>query len=165
VRQPGERTGWIRTGKTDRDEGSRDEDGQVMILILGYTVLSLLVVTVVMAVSAVYIEHKKLLSVADGASLAAADAFGLGEVAAAGAAPVAILDRDSVQGSVQRYLDATGAHSRFSQLGISGETGTPDSRTAHVVLTAVVHPPVVNLLVPAGIPIIAVSDARSELTR
>jgi len=70
-----------------------------------------------------------------------------------------------VQGSVERYLSVTGAHARFSRLGISGETGTADNRTAHVVLTAVVHPPMVNLLVPAGIPITAVSEARSELTR
>jgi hypothetical protein len=34
-----------------------------------------------------------------------------------------------------------------------------------VVLSAVVHPPVVNFLVPAGIPIVARADARAELTR
>ena len=38
------------------------------VLIIGYVMLALLVSTVVMAASSLYIEHKKLLSLADGAS-------------------------------------------------------------------------------------------------
>ncbi|WP_343212954.1 pilus assembly protein TadG-related protein, partial [Arthrobacter sp. H5] len=44
-----------------------EDDGQISVLLIGYLLLSLLVVSVVMATSAVYIEHKKLLSAADGA--------------------------------------------------------------------------------------------------
>ena len=44
-------------------------------------------------------------------------------------------------------------------------TGSPDGSTAVVVLTAAVHPPVVNFLVPDGIRIEASSTARARLTR
>ena len=47
-------------------------------LSIGFIVIALLVATVVVAASSVYLEHKKLLSLADGASVAAAD---LGKIA------------------------------------------------------------------------------------
>ena len=52
----------------------------MMVFIIGYVVLALLVTTVVVDASSVYLEHKKLLSLADGASVAAADSFTLGQV-------------------------------------------------------------------------------------
>ncbi|MHA7278871.1 pilus assembly protein TadG-related protein [Arthrobacter sp. MDT2-2] len=143
------------------------EDGQVGVLIIGYLLISLLVVTVVLAVSAVYIEHKKLLSAADGAALAAADNYSI-PVGAGGAGatpPLPVLQGSGVEESTAGYLAATGAAARFEQLAIDPATGAPDGRTARVVLTAVVRPPIVNFLVPAGIPIVAQSDARAELTR
>lgn len=142
-----------------------DEAGQVSVLIIGYLLVSLLVVTVVMAVSAVYIGHKKLLSVADGAALAAADSFSIDVVSGRAAVPLPSLSRPAVQAATEAYVQRTGADGRFNALSIDPATGAPDGRTARVVLTAVVHPPVVSILVPAGIPITAVADARSELTR
>ncbi|HET7415304.1 MAG TPA: pilus assembly protein TadG-related protein [Arthrobacter sp.] len=141
----------------------RNEDGQVMILIIGYVVLSLFVVTVVMAVSAVYIEHKRLLSVADSAAVAAADTFSLGQVEMSGSAPVTVLSDGAVRDAVASYLSRTSASEQFHGLAVDPATGTTDSRTAHVVLSAVVHPPIVNMFVPDGIPIIVFSDARSQL--
>lgn len=141
------------------------EDGQVMVLIIGYVVISLLVVTIAMAASAVYIEHKRLLSVADSAAIAAADTFSLGQVETTAAAPVTILNDAAVNDAVRSYLSRTAAVESFSGLAIAPSTGTSDSRTAHVVLTAVVHPPIINFIVPEGIPISVDSDARSELRR
>jgi hypothetical protein len=143
----------------------RDEEGQVAVLIIGFVAISLLILTVVMAASAVYIERKKLLSVADGAALAAADTFTLADVETGEGAPVPRLSDGAVHGAVQRYLAETGAAGRFSGLAVSGGTGSPESRTAHVELSAVVHPPMVNFLVPDGVPITVFSDARSELRR
>lgn len=142
---------------------SGHEDGQVMILIIGYVLLSLLVVTVVMAISSVYIEHKRLLSVADSAAVAAADTFSLGEIEMSGNTPVTVLTDGAVTDAVTSYLNRTAASGQFHSLNIVPATGTSDSRTAHVVLSAVVHPPVVNIFVPDGIPITVVSDARSQL--
>jgi hypothetical protein len=144
------------------------EAGQLTVLIIGYTLICLLLLTVVMAVSSVYIGHKKLLSVADSAALAAADSFELGDVsatAADGNPPAPVLSRSSVRAAAERYLSQTAAASRFSNLSLASGTGASDSRTAQVVLTAVVHPPLVNFLVPDGVPVTAVADARSRLVR
>ncbi|NKX53857.1 hypothetical protein HGG74_04740 [Arthrobacter sp. E918] len=137
----------------------------MLLLTIGLAVLCLLVATVVMAASAVYVEHKKLLSLADGAALAAADTFTLGDVEDSSGAPLPVLDDAGVRRAAQRYLAETGAAERFSALAVGPGTGSPEGRTAHVSLSAVVHPPVVNFLVPSGIRISAAGDARSELTR
>lgn len=153
-------------GRDRRVDLLDDERGQVGVLIIGYLLVSLLVVTVVLGVSAVYIEHKKLLSAADGAALAAADNYSIPVDGADGAAgPLPALQDAGVEGSTAGYLEATGAAARFQQLAVDPATGAPDGRTARVVLTAVVRPPIVNFLVPDGIPIVAQSDARAELTR
>ncbi|MFD1211007.1 pilus assembly protein TadG-related protein [Arthrobacter sp. GCM10027362] len=148
-----------------RQRDGTAEDGQVLLLTIGLAALCLLVATVVMAASAVYLEHKKLLSLADSAALAAADTFSLGDVEDASGAPLPALDDAGVRRAARQYLAETGAAERFSRLAVGPDTGSPESRTAHVSLSAVVHPPVVNFLVPAGLPISASSDARSELTR
>lgn len=141
------------------------DDGQVGVLIIGYLLVSLLVVTVVMGASALYLGHKKLLSTADGAALAAADTFSLGQGSGPDGAPAAVLSPAAVQAEVNRYLADTNAANRLPGLGVDGGTGTDDGRTAKVVLTGVVHPPLVNFLVPDGIPITAVSEARARLTQ
>lgn len=142
------------------------DSGQVGVLILGYVVLALLVITVIAAASSVYLGHKKLLSAADGAALAAADTFSLAQVQGSGGyAPVALLDSGRVTAQVQRYLEQSRAGEATPSLRIEPETGTPDGRTARVVLSGVVHPPIVNFLVPNGIRITAESDARARLTR
>ncbi|MCC9146480.1 MULTISPECIES: hypothetical protein [unclassified Arthrobacter] len=145
-----------RRQREDRDAG------QIGVLIIGYTLLALLTVTVVMASSAVYIGQKKLLSAADGAAVAAADNFSLGD-SASGTGPAAVLKADAVRSATQRYLAETGADARFTDLTVASDTGTADGRTARVVLTARVHPPIVNFLVPDGIPVTAVSEARARL--
>lgn len=145
------------------------EAGQIGVLMIGYMLLALLVITVVAAASSVYLGHKRLLSAADGAALAAADTFSLAEVqgtgTAPGSAPAAVLDSAAVTAAARRYLTDSNASERISSLGIARETGTPDGRTARVVLTGVVHPPIVNFLVPDGIPVTAQSEARARLTR
>ncbi|WP_434993742.1 pilus assembly protein TadG-related protein [Arthrobacter sp. Ld5] len=150
-----------------RANAARGEDGQIGVLVIGYLLVCLFVVTVVLAVSAVYIEHKKLLSAADGAALAAADNYSIDVGGGGGGAttPLPALQDSGVEESAAGYLAATGAGARFEQLSVDPSTGAEDGRTARVVLTAVVRPPIVNFLVPAGIPIVAQADARAELVR
>lgn len=150
-----------------RTTAKDQEDGQMGVLIIGYVLLALLVITVVAGASSVYLGHKKLLSAADGAALAAADTFSLSQVqgSSSGTAPAAVLNSAAVTGAVQQYLADSRAGERISSLQIDPETGTPDGRTARVVLSGVVHPPIVNFLVPDGIRISAESDARARLTR
>jgi hypothetical protein len=137
----------------------------MIVLIVGYVILALLVTTVVVGISSVYLEHKRLLSLADGASLAAADSFTLGDVGSDGGTPSAVLGSERVRNVAGDFIDRNPAALRFDQLEIAPETGSPDASTAVVVLTAAVHPPVVNFLVPDGIRIEASSTARSRLMR
>ena len=144
---------------------SRGEDGQLMVLIIGYVLLALLVTAAVAGASSVYIEHKKLLSLADGASVAAADSFTLGQLENSTGSPTAVLSAGRVRSTAADYLNRTGAFSRFSGLAVAPATGSPDGSTAVVVLSAAVHPPIVNFLIPDGVRIEATSTARSRLTR
>lgn len=141
------------------------EDGQMMVLIIGYVLLALLVTTAVMAASSLYLEHKRLLSVADGASVAAADSYTLGQVETQGGSPTAVLNGSRVRNVAADYLNRNGAYARFDGLAVAPDTGSPDGSTAVVVLSAEVHPPIVNFLIPGGIRVEATSTARSRLVR
>lgn len=145
--------------------GQPRDAGQLMVLIIGYVLLALLLTTVVIAASSIYIEHKKLLSMADGASVAAADSFTLGQLETGGGSPTAVLTGARVRSAAVEFLDRSSAFARFSGLAVGPGTGSPDGSTAVVVLSAAVHPPVVNFLVPDGIRIEASSTARSRLSR
>jgi hypothetical protein len=137
----------------------------MIVMIVGYVLLALLVATVVVGISSVYIEHKRLLSLADGASLAAADSYTLGEVEAERGSPSAILGSERVRNVAADFVSLNPAARRFDELSVTSGTGSPDGSTAVVVLSAAVHPPVVNFLVPDGIRIEASSAARSRLSR
>ena len=102
---------------------------------------------------------------ADGASVAAADSFTLGQVESAGGSPTAVLDGARVRSAAADYLDRNGAFARFSGLAVAPATGSPDGSTAVVVLSAAVHPPVVNFLVPDGIRIEAIPRRVPGLCR
>ena len=142
-----------------------EESGQIMVLTIGFAVLCLLVATTVMGVSAVYIEHKKLLSAADGAAAAAADSFRLADTAAEEKPPAALLSQDRVRGVVATYLERDGAGARFERLAVASATGTSDGRTATVSLTAYARVPVVSIVLPDGVPIQATASARARLVR
>ena len=99
----------------------------MIVLIIGFVLLALLVATVVVAVSSVYIEHKKLLSLADGASVAAAGSFTLGQLETTAGTPTATLDGGRVRAAALDYLERNGAFARFSGLAVAPETGSPAS--------------------------------------
>ena len=134
-------------------------------LIIGFVLLALLVATVVTAVSSIYIEHKRLLSLADGASRRRRGQLHPGPARKRRRQPPAVLSGSRVRSAAVDYLVRNGAFARFNGLAVAQGTGSPDGSTAVVVLSAVVHPPVVNFLVPDGIRIEASSTARSRLTR
>ncbi|GAA2108387.1 pilus assembly protein TadG-related protein [Kocuria atrinae] len=144
---------------------SRERDsGQTTIVLLGFTLVTLLLVITIMAITSVYIGERKLQSLADRASSAAADTFtdlDRTEVAA----PSPILTHDGVAGAASSYLGTVGAFDEVQQLSLGAPTGTPDGLTAQVTLNAVVHPPVVNYIIPVGVPITATGDARAVMGR
>jgi hypothetical protein len=152
---------------TGRQHGPEDgpDSGQVTILVLGFAVVSLLLTVVVMGVTSVHLGRQKLQVLADNAALAAADTFVALRPGGPGAPPSTVLDDDAVAAAAASYLDTVGARADTPGLALAAPTGSPDGRTAEVTLTAVVHPPVVNLLVPEGVVITAGSEARARLGR
>lgn len=158
---------WLRRrgGRRGGTRSGGGESGQLLVLTLGYVILCLLVASVVVAVSTVYIEHKKLLSVADGAAQAAADSFTLADTTQGPSPPAASLTGERVTASVNTYLVRDAARARFRDLEVVGATGSADGRSAQVSLAATARPPIVGLIVPEGVRIEASSTARARLTR
>lgn len=136
--------------------------GHVMVLMIGYVLLALLVVTVVAAAGSLYLGQKKLLSIADGAALAAADTFVLSGGSSTGD-PGTLLNNQGVLSAAQDYLAGIETPTTIGGIALAPGTGAPDGHTAYVAMTAVVHPLFINFLVPDGIPIKVTSTARANL--
>jgi hypothetical protein len=128
----------------------RDDRGQIMLLSIGFAVVAIALVLVVTAVSAIYLERKQLLALADAMAADAADA--IDEEAYFGedrpGAPAIPLTDASVQAATQDYLEAApeAVIGDFRALQVVAPTGTPNGTTAQVTLSAVVRPPVVGVI-------------------
>ena len=144
-----------------------DDDGQIMILSIGFVVVALLLITVVASAASVHLERKRLLALADVLALEGADAVGDDRYYAPGAGrerSVPLTDA-AVRAGIDQYLrdnpDATAQWDQFAVLS----AGTPDGRSAQVHLAAVTHPALVSwVLAPwrDGIALEAESTARGS---
>lgn len=139
----------------------RGDEGQTTVLVVGLTAVCLLLATVILAVTAVNIEARRLLSAADGATMAAADSYRISP----GRDHAPVLTTPQAAAAVGDYLSAAGAHGRFDGLSVERVAVTDAGRTVEVVLTATAHPPVVNWIVPGGVTVVATSSSRTSLTR
>ncbi|GGB98856.1 pilus assembly protein TadG-related protein [Cellulomonas carbonis] len=134
-----------------------------MLLSIGYVVIALLLVTAVVSASAVHLERKRLLALADTAALAAADSLDDPAYYARPGEPGEHLVRltpDGVRDAVDDHLEASPSH--VAGLAVVG-TWT-DGRTAEVTLTAVSRPPLVSWVTAAwsdGIRLEATARARA----
>lgn len=135
------------------------EEGSILPLTIAFGVLAILLVLVVAAATSLYLEHKRLLSLADGASLAAAEAFPLEAVHVEEGRARAVLRPEDVARAAADYVrDVPGKG--LDDLRIVRAT-SPDGRSATVELAATWHPPVVTFVVPGGVPLAATSTARA----
>jgi uncharacterized membrane protein len=137
----------------------RDEEGSTLLLTIFYGFLSLVLVMLVVAASSLYLERKRLFTLADGAALVGAEAFDLSGVTVTSNGPRPVLDSADVAAAVRAYI-ATAPTPGFQSLAID-RAETVDGRSATVTLSAYWRPPVVSLLVPEGIPIEVTAVARS----
>jgi hypothetical protein len=137
------------------------DEGRIALLSLGFGLLAMVLVLVVVSASAVHLQRKRLYALADATAADAADALdtasyyaGDGEL---------LLSDASVRASTAGYLQE---HSDLTGVVVADGTGTPDGRTAVVVLAVEVQP-VFASLVPeefaAGIRLRATSRAVAEL--
>ena len=134
------------------------DEGSTLPLIIFYGVLSLVLVLIVVAASSLYLERKRLFTLADGAAFVVAEAF---ELSAVGPTSVGFRPRlttSEVRAAVADYVESI--PNRFEGLQIE-RAETTDGRSATVSLSSYWRPPVVTLFVPEGIRIEVTSVGRS----
>lgn len=119
----------------------RGDDGQMTVLIIGFTAIILLMIVVVTDISKVFLVRRDLDATADGAVLAAAN--GLAAVyAQPGAGSNAVIDPDQAARLTADYLNEVAASNRFDGLDWSVDV---EGTTVTVRLTSITdlpfHPP------------------------
>lgn len=127
----------------------RQEQGSLLPLTIFYGFLSLVLILLVVAATSLYLERKRLFTLADGAALVGAEAFTLDDVSVASGTPRPALRSAEVDRAVRDYL--RGAPSEGLEALRVESAGTADGRSATVVLSAYWRPPVLSALVPRGI--------------
>lgn len=148
------RLGMTRFGMTRL---ARD-DGSTLVLTIFYGFLSLVLVLLVVAATSLYLERKRLFTLADGAALVGAEAFELDDVLLTPNGYRPTLQSADVAAAVSAYLGL--APGNFESLAVE-RAETVDGRSATVSLSAYWRPPVVSLLVPEGFRIEVTAVARS----
>lgn len=132
----------------------RGERGSTLPLTIFYAVLALILVLLVTAATALYLERKRLLTLADGAALVGAEAFALTD--STDHRPQ-LRSRD-VAAAVSGYLGS--APSDFDGLAVEA-ADSPDGVSARVTLSSYWRPPVLTVFVPEGMRIEVTATARS----
>lgn len=136
-----------------------DERGSTLPLIIFYGILSLALLLLVVAATSLYLERKRLFTLADGAALVGAESFRLDDVHATAHGFRPVLDTAAVSAAVSGYL-ASAPDAGFDALAVD-RAETVDGHSATVSLSAFWHPPVVSPLVPEGFRIDVTAVARA----
>lgn len=137
----------------------RDEEGSTLPLTIFYGFLSLVLVLLVVAATSLYLERKRLFTVADGAALVGAEAFTLDEVTLTPHGYRPTLTNAEVSAAVGDYLAANPVGD-LESLSVES-AGTVDGRSATVSLSAYWRPPVLTVFVPSGLRLEVTAVARS----
>ncbi|MEG2777762.1 MAG: hypothetical protein RR905_00570, partial [Aurantimicrobium sp.] len=111
--------------------------------------------------TSLYIERKRLFTVADGAALAAAEAFNLDDVQVINGRASITLTSSAVRSETDHYLQLIPASESKGVSVVSAVTN--DGRSATVSLQKTWHPPVVSIFMPEGMVIDVTSTARTVL--
>ncbi len=161
-----------RPGKRRRRGGRlasirRTDDGQISVLVVGLFALAALLVIGGIDVTAAHVARVRLLDIADSAALDAADALDEGTAYRQGVGPSVTVSDASVRESVTAYLAARPQPSGVDAVGVEPATGTPDGRTAVVVLTGRARLPMTDGMLSAlgsSVTITVEARARAPLT-
>lgn len=137
----------------------RADDGSTLLLTIFYAALSLTLILVVVAATSLYLERKRLFTLADGASLVGAEAFPVDSARRTAAGIQPNLTSAEVAKAVRSYL-AHNPSDSFTSLHVDRAVSV-DGRSATVELSCHWAPPVFTLFVPKGIRIEVTSIARS----
>ena len=137
---------------------TRDESGSTLLLTIFYCFLGLSIVLVVASATTLYLERKRLFTVADGAALAAAEAWSLDSVRIEGERLAVDLDSTEVRRVALEYLDDAASDLDDVELV---RAASDDGRSATVTLRSVWRAPIHTELVPIAVPIEVTVTARS----
>lgn len=125
-----------------------------MILTLGYAVLALVLILLCADATSLYLEQKRLDTLADGAAVAAAEG----------------ISASTGEGAMIVRLDAVAVHDQaelFVHDNGDGATlvaaGTPDGSSARVTVASTWHPPVITPFVPGGVALHSTATSRTAL--
>lgn len=143
----------------------REETGSVSLLILGLAVIAMVLVAGTVAVTSAHLSRMRLLDVADGAALSAANALddsayrrGVGE-----SVP---LSNASVRERAVAYVEGRPRPAGIVAWRLGPATGTPDGRTAVVSMSGEARLPMVGAALRelgVSVTISVVSSARADV--
>ena len=137
---------------------AKDDGGSTLLLTIFYCFLGLSIVVVVASATTLYLERKRLFTVADGAALAGAEAWQLETVRLDGDRLAIELDSAEVRAAASAYIaEAAGDLDDLELVRAASD----DGRTATVTLRSVWHAPLHTELVPLAVPIEVTVTARS----
>lgn len=148
-------------GTKQNHSENRDENGSVLLLILGYAVIALMVTAVLAGATGLYVAQRRLTAIADAAALSAAEAYDLSTARLNGNTVEVALSLESVDANVRDYVRILG-NDRFESLEVVSAT-TPDGRSVQVTLAARWQVPLVSELLPTTVDLTATSSARGVL--
>ena len=138
----------------------RSDEGSTLPLILVFLAIAAGFVIVTAGATALHLERLRLLTVADGAALAAAESFPVADATVQGGTVVPRLTDAGVRAAAAAAIDGADAG------GLAGlrlvEARTPDGRSALVRLTATWHPPIAGPLLPVAVPVTVESTAAAR---
>ena len=137
----------------------RGDNGSTLPLTIFYGFLSIVLVLLVIAATSLYLERKRLFTLADGAALVGAEAFTLDSVGPTASGYRPTLRSADVAAAVSGYLTSTPT-AEFTALRLE-RAESVDGRSATVELSAYWRPPVITVFVPDGLRIDVTAVARS----
>lgn len=144
---------------------ARGERGSISVLVLGLTMVAAVLVAGTIAVTSAHLARMRLLDVADGAALSAANALDESAYRQGVGASVP-LSNDSVRHRAAAYVRSRPRPASVTTWRLGPGTGTPDGVTAVVVLTGEADLPLVGGVLRAlgsSVTISVRSQARSDL--
>ena len=121
----------------------RDDRGQLSVLVLGLTVIAMTLIIGGLAVTSVQISRMRLLDAADSAALGATD-DGAERIYDDGVGADLPLDDASVRESAATHLSERSRPHGLESWAVAPGTGSPDGRTAVVVLTGEADLPLIG---------------------
>ena len=130
------------------------DEGSVLPLALGYTLLALAVIWACVCATDLYIAQKRLDSLADAAALAGADGF---TVQTHGDAVRAALSDEGVREQADAVVAA------LDQDADLVSASAPDGVSARVTVATRWHPPLLSPFVPDGVALQATATSRTAL--